>query len=101
MQEADPISETLRQRIRGAKNLAVVGIGDELSPPDRLGMYGAREIEQQHLPGVKVFFAGTVPESITAPLRRYRPGHVLFIDAADMRAKPGTIALIDSEQVAA
>src|SRR5512133_1231854 len=101
MQEADPISGTLRRRIQGAKELAVVGIGDELSPPDRLGMYAAREIEQRHPPGVKVFFAGTVPESVTAPLRRYRPDHVLFIDAADMRAKPGTIAMIGAEQVAA
>ncbi len=93
--------DTLRRRIKNANRLAIVGIGDELIPPDRLGMYTAREIEQQHLPGVEVFFAGTVPESITGPIRRYQPDHVLFLDAADMGARPGTIAVIEPEQIQA
>ena len=92
---------TLRQRIKNAKRLAIVGIGDELIPPDRLGMWAARKIEKHHLPGVEVFLAGTVPESITGPLRRYQPGHVLFLDAADMGTRPGTIAIIEPEQVQA
>ena len=88
-------------RIKNARRLAIVGIGDELIPPDRPGMYAAREIEKQHLPGVEVFLAGTVPESITGPLRRYQPDHVLFLDAADMGARPGTIAVIEPEQIPA
>ena len=92
MHETEPVSETLQRRVKGARRLAVVGIGDELIPADRLGMAAAREIEARHLPGVKVFFAGTVPESITGPIRRYRPEHVLFLDAAEMGERPGTIA---------
>lgn len=101
MQDVNPVFSILQQRMRGRERIAIVGIGDELSPPDRLGMYAAREIEQQHPPGIKVFFAGTVPESITAPLRRFRPGHVLFLDAADVHARPGTIAIIGPEQASA
>ena len=93
MHETEPVSETLQRRVKGARRLAVVGIGDELIPADRLGMAAAREIEARHLPGVKVFFAGTVPESITGPIRRYRPEHVLFLDAAEMGERPGTIAV--------
>jgi hydrogenase 3 maturation protease len=93
--------EILRFRVTGAGRLAVVGIGDELNPPDRLGMYAARQVDQHRVQGVKVFFAGTVPESITGPLRRYRPGHVLFLDAADMGVRPGTIAVIEPEHVRA
>jgi len=99
METVDPGSDNLRHRIRNARRLAIVGIGDELIPPDRLGMYVAREIDGQRIPGVKVFFAGTVPESITGPLRRYRPEHVLFLDAADMSARPGTIAVIEPAQI--
>ncbi len=97
----EPFAEILQRRIQNAGTLAVVGIGDELIPPDRLGMFVAREIEQHHLPGVSVFLAGTVPESITGPLRRERPDHVLFVDAADMGARPGTIAVIDPASVPA
>jgi hydrogenase 3 maturation protease len=101
MENADLLSDTLQPRIKNARRLAVVGIGDELSPPDRLGMFAAREIEEQHLPGVRVFFAGTVPEDITGPLRRFQPGHVLFLDAADMGARPGTVAVIEPGRIQA
>ncbi len=101
MEKADPIFEILRQRIRGAQRLAVVGIGDELIPPDRPGIYAARELGKENLPGVQVFCAGTVPESITGPLRRYQPGHILFLDAADIGARPGTFTIIGPDQIPA
>jgi len=101
MQDTGPVFDTIQSRIKKARRLAIVGIGDELIPHDRPGMYAAQMLEQQQIPGVKVFFAGTVPESITGPLRRYRPGHVLFLDAADIGARPGTLAVIEPEQVQA
>jgi hydrogenase 3 maturation protease len=84
----------LRRRLKEAHRIAVIGTGDEFSPIDRLGMVAAEEIEKLHLPNVRVFFAGTVPESMTGPLREYQPDHVLFLDTADMGAPPGTIAVI-------
>jgi hydrogenase 3 maturation protease len=101
METRDPFAGILKHRIKGARTLAIVGIGDELIPPDRLGMVAAREIGEQQVPGVRIFFAGTVPESITGPLRRYQPGHVLFLDAADMGARPGTIAVIEPDRIQA
>ncbi len=99
MQDTGMAFDTLRRRIKNARRLAIVGTGDELIPPDRLGMLAARKIGEQEIPGVKVFFAGTVPESITGPLRRYQPSHVLFLDAADMGARPGTIAVIEPDRI--
>lgn len=95
----DPVFPDLRRRLEGTSLLAVVGIGDELSPSDRLGMTAAREIERQGIPGVHVFLAGTVPENITGPLRRYRPDHVILLDAAEMGKRPGTIAPVEPGQV--
>ena len=92
---------TLQLRLRNARRIAIVGVGDELLPFDRLGMVAAKKIDQLHLVHVGVFFAGTVPESITAPLRRYRPDHTIFLDAADMGAPPGTIAVIDPRNMQA
>jgi hydrogenase 3 maturation protease len=85
----------LRDRLRGARRIAVVGIGDELRRADRLGMLAARAIDAAHRRGVRVFLAGTVPESLTAPIRRFRPDRILMIDAADLGAEPGTVALLD------
>ena len=86
----------LGERLAGARPLAVVGVGDELSPHDRLGMLAAGRIGCLGLPGVEVFLAGTMPESVTAPVRRFRPAHILFIDAAVMGKPPGTLGIIDA-----
>lgn len=39
--------------------------------------------------------AGPVPENFTGPLRRFSPGLVLFVDAAQMNEPPGTVRLVD------
>jgi hydrogenase 3 maturation protease len=94
-------SDVLRRRLVKAHRIAVVGVGDELSPVDRLGMVAARKIEKMRLPGVKVFFAGTVPENITGLIRKCEPDHVLVIDSADMDALPGTIMVLKPEETQA
>jgi hydrogenase 3 maturation protease len=91
----------LRRRLRGARRVAFVGVGDELNVHDRLGMLVAKEIEGLHLENVHVFSAGTVPESVTGPLRRYKPDAIILVDAADMGARPGTVALVEPETIRA
>jgi hydrogenase 3 maturation protease len=98
MGEDDPELH-LRERLGGARRVAVVGIGDRLHPSDRLGMLAAEAVENLRLPGVRVFLAGTVPESMTGPIRRFRPDHVLFLDAAEMGAPPGTVAVVEPEGI--
>lgn len=82
-------------RPAGAHRIAIIGIGDELSPFDRPGMRAAREIEAMNLPGVKVFLAGTVPESMTGPVKTFQPDRILILDAAEMGRPPGTVAVLD------
>lgn len=101
MENAVPVLEALKKRLEGTRRLAVVGVGDDLSLADRLGMTAAREIDRQKIPGVQVFLAMTVPENITGALRRYGPDHVLFLDAAEMGERPGTLAIIAPGQVRA
>ncbi|MCX6689283.1 MAG: hydrogenase 3 maturation endopeptidase HyCI [Methanoregula sp.] len=103
MKQVSPLAfdRLLRQRLGTAQRIAIVSIGDENSAVDRFGMEAAREIERQHLSGVRVFFAGTVPESMTGPLREFHPDHILLVDAADMGNPPGTVAIIDPERIPA
>lgn len=91
----------LSRRFGMVQRIAVVGIGDELSPIDRPGMLAARGIEALDLPGIRVFLAGTVPESITGPVKAFRPDHILLIDAAEMEEPPGAVAALDPKTVSA
>lgn len=91
----------LRRRLQGAKRVAVVGVGDELNVHDRLGILAAREIEGLHLENLRVFYAGTVPETVTGPIRRFKPDAIVLVDAADMGARPGSVALLQPDEIRA
>ena len=95
------LGHNLQQRLKEAHRIAIVGIGDELSPFDSLGMFAAREIKKLHLPDIAVFLGGTVPESVTAPVRKFQPDHVILIDAADMGVRPGTIEILKPGRIQA
>ena len=97
--EGNGLKIHLRENLAGARRVAVVGIGDRLLPRDRLGMLAAEAVADLHLPGVTVFLAGTVPESMTGPIRRTRPDHVLLLDSAEMGALPGTVAIVEPEGI--
>ena len=89
----------LERKLEGVHRLAVVGIGDQLLTYDRLGILAAKAIDDLHLPEVRVFIAGTVPESVTGSIRKFRPDHVLLLDAAEMGAPPGTLGIIEPEGI--
>lgn len=42
----------------------------------------------------KVFIGATAPENLTGAIRKFKPDHVILVDAADFKKKPGTSRLI-------
>lgn len=77
--------------------VAVLGIGNELSGDDAVGVRIVRALSSRLVPRSDrlVLDTGTAPENFTGPLRRFRPDLVLLVDAADLSAEPGTVAWID------
>lgn len=80
--------------------VAIVGIGNELSGDDAVGVLIARELASRigPQPDRLVLDAGTAPENFTGLLRRFRPDLVLLVDAAHLSAEPGTAVWLDWEQ---
>ncbi|MFH1477624.1 MAG: hydrogenase 3 maturation endopeptidase HyCI [Verrucomicrobiota bacterium] len=48
---------------------------------------------------VRLFDGGTAPENLTGEIVRFRPSHILLVDAADFGQKPGTVKLIEPENI--
>ncbi len=80
--------------------VAVLGIGNELSGDDAVGVVIARELRQRVDPraGCLVLEGATAPENFTGTLRRFRPDLVLLVDAAHLADEPGTITWLDWQQ---
>lgn len=85
----------LRERLGGSRRLAVVGIGDECRVQDRMVAGALKKITALDLPGTRVFSGGAIPETVSAPLRRYNPDVLLFIVAAETGRPPGDAAIVE------
>ncbi len=46
-----------------------------------------------------VLIGETAPENVTGEIRRLRPSDVLFVDAADLGERPGSVRLFSSNEV--
>lgn len=83
------------------RRIAIVGIGSELHGDDAVGIEAARALiaggaKRENL---LVLEGSTLPESVSGQLRRFIPDLVIFIDAMDAGVKPGSILLVNPEQI--
>ena len=77
--------------------VAILGVGNDMNGDDGAGVCAVRELAaRMPVPrGVLLIDAGTAPESYTGPLRRFEPGMIIEIDAADQHMEAGATAWID------
>lgn len=84
------LKQTLLQH-KGEPRVAIVGVGHELRGDDAAGLAVVRALEPLARDNLMLVAGGPAPENVTGPLRRFNPSLILFVDAADIGAAPGTI----------
>ena len=98
------LQAVLRQRLKKAAKVAVLGIGSELRADDVAGVIVAEHVtkltkgKKIHA-RLKVFVGGTAPENCTGQIKRFKPEHIVIIDAADLDAKPGKVAVLAPNEI--
>jgi hydrogenase 3 maturation protease len=98
------LAESLLPRLRG--RVVVLGIGNPLRGDDGAGSLVADHLLDLVAGGAKagegfltVISVGEVPESFLGPVVAARPDTVLLVDAAEMGAPPGSVALLEVEDL--
>jgi hydrogenase 3 maturation protease len=86
----------LSQRLRGAKKIVVLGVGSELRGDDAAGLLVADRLKGSKL---NVISGGTAPENFTGEIKKLKPSHLIIVDAAQIKSPPGTIKLINLEEI--
>lgn len=82
---------------RDMSKVVVVGIGSELRGDDAAGVLVTRNLRKRvKSQNVLIIDAGVAPESFTSQIRKFKPSHVILIDAADFGAEPGAVIFADS-----
>jgi hydrogenase 3 maturation protease len=90
------LPEELAKRLSG--RVAVVGVGNPLRGDDAAGCLLAQRLRGS--PGLQVIEAEEVPESYIGDIVAARPDTVAFVDATDLGASAGAIAVLDQRDVA-
>jgi hydrogenase 3 maturation protease len=103
------LTKELKNRLKGAKRIAILGVGSEFRADDAAGMLVAESIEKGHKKQetrnkrqetkLKVFFGATAPENLTGEIIKFKPTHIIVADTADIKEKPGTILLLKDEDL--
>ena len=97
------LTKELKSRLKGYGKIAVLGIGSELRADDAAGTLVARDIckSSKRPARLKAFFGETAPENLTGEIRSYKPAHIIIVDTADIKQKPGTVLLLDQKNLGA
>lgn len=85
------LPDALAARLKG--NVIVVGVGNWLLGDDAAGCLVARAL--MNVAGLAVILAEDIPESYLSAVTAGRPDCVVFVDAVDMGAPPGSVALLE------
>lgn len=76
--------------------MVVVGVGSEMRGDDAAGMEIVRRLRGAlKSPNVLLVEGSVAPENFTSQIRRFKPSHVIFIDATDFGAEPGEVVLAE------
>jgi hydrogenase 3 maturation protease len=100
-----PWRARLARELRAAGRLFVLGVGNRDRADDGAGSLCARILERKIRDRrrassiIQALDGGEAPENATGAIRRFRPTHVLIIDAAAGGHEPGSIFFISRKQI--
>jgi len=95
----------LSESLKGCSRIALLGIGSELRGDDSAGILLVRELGRMvkkspfsHL-GFEGFEGGSAPENATGFIKRFKPSHIVIVDAADISLAAGEHREIDPAEI--
>ena len=90
---------SLKNKMKNAQRVLVLGVGAELRADDAAGLLCAQAIGKavkgrKTRARVKILLGSTAPENLTGQIKDFQPTHLVILDAADLSAKPGTVKIL-------
>ncbi|MEM1574916.1 MAG: hydrogenase maturation peptidase HycI [Nitrososphaerota archaeon] len=93
------IKENLIKWLKNARKIIIMGVGNPLRGDDVVGLKIAKKLEKYSSKYLKIIISETVPENFIGQIRKFKPSHLIIIDAVDFKGNPGDIRLILPEEL--
>ncbi len=94
------LEDKLQSWLSDARRVVVTGIGNPLRKDDFVGVKIVRNLRGKVSQLVYLLECETVPESFIGPITKFKPTHILLIDAGILNQESGSSKLIDPDQMA-
>ena len=94
----DNFEDELRDFIRGANKIAILGIGNDLRSDDGLGPYIIENLDIDD-PKVMIENVGSVPEGFARNLSEFGAERIIMVDAADMMKPAGHVEIVTKDRI--
>ncbi len=93
----------LRRQLKDAKRIAVLGIGSSVKGDDAAGVFLIRELKTalrrfKKRRCLRLFSCATAPENCTGAVKKFKPTHIIIVDAVSMRKRAGRTLIVDPAQ---
>lgn len=75
--------------------IVLMGIGNELRHDDGVGQSIIKRLEECASDAILVINCKDVPENFTSHAKRFKPTHIILIDAVDFGANPGDVDIFE------
>lgn len=95
----EDIEHSLKLWLSGVKRVVVLGVGNPLRRDDFIGVDVVRGLRKKVSEKVRLIECETVPESFIEPITEFKPTHVLIVDAALLNLPPGSIRLVEPDEI--
>jgi hydrogenase 3 maturation protease len=95
----EPWQNQLTEALKNSPRTVILGVGNDLKADDGVGPYIINQLQNRVPESVELINASTVPENFIAHLCDTNPSLTLIVDAALMKEPPGTIRLIDKDNI--
>jgi len=97
-------SSELEKFLKTKSRVLILGVGNMQKGDDAAGALCAerigRQLKKKRRTGVMIINAGEVPENYTGSIRKFKPTHMVIVDACYSGKKAGTINIIDPRSIA-
>ena len=93
------VEQDLKNWFADAKKTVLAGIGNPIRSDDYVGLKIVENLRGKVPETVCLLECETVPENYLSEIEKFKPTHVLLIDAAFLELKPGEASLVDAERM--
>jgi len=96
----EELFKKLKKRLNGSEKIIFVGIGENKMTDDAVGPYIITELLDKNNDRFLFINAGIDPLARVDQIIRFSPSHIIILDTCTLNKEPGTVAIIERENMA-